>query len=358
MKKLLLLTLIVYSTDLLSQDNTPKFSNEFLAIGVGARSLGMANSVVSNTSDVTAGYWNPAALMEVNSKYQGTAMHAEYFAGIANYDYLSFTTQIDKDSRIAITGIRFAVDDIPDTRFLFDANGTLNYDNIQFFSAADYGFLLSYARRLPLFGGINVGGNIKIIRRIAGDFADSWGFGLDISAYKKIKNWQLGLVVRDVSTTFNAWSFSTEELIDVFSQTGNVIPENSTEITLPRALLGISRYFTISKIGILPAVEFDMTFDGERNTVFNGNTLSIDPHLGMELDYGRQFFLRFGVGQFQEVKDFDGSKSTTFLPSFGAGLQFSNVGIDYALTDIGDQSEGLFSHIFSLTVSFNDAQNE
>ncbi len=41
----------------------PKYSNEFLAVGVGARSLGMANAQTGITNDVTSAYWNPAGLV-------------------------------------------------------------------------------------------------------------------------------------------------------------------------------------------------------------------------------------------------------------------------------------------------------
>ena len=38
--------LVFFNQNLLAQ-STPKYSNEFLSIGVGARSFGMANSVVA-----------------------------------------------------------------------------------------------------------------------------------------------------------------------------------------------------------------------------------------------------------------------------------------------------------------------
>ena len=63
-----------------------KYSNEFLAIGVGGRSLGMSNACVATIDDVTSGYWNPAGLMGIESDLQIGLMHSEYFAGIAKYD--------------------------------------------------------------------------------------------------------------------------------------------------------------------------------------------------------------------------------------------------------------------------------
>jgi hypothetical protein len=335
-----------------AQTSAPKFSNEFLSIGVGARALAMSRTLTSSVSDVTAGYWNPAGLLNIKDKYEFSLMHAEYFAGIAKYDYAAFATPVDSLSHIGFSIIRFAVDDIPDTRFLYDANGALNYDNIQFFTAADYAFLFSYARKIPKLKGLQLGVNFKVIHRKVGDFANAWGFGLDAGAQLQLNKWQLGLMIRDVTGTFNAWSNNTELLIDVFTQTGNEIPENSIEITLPKAILGISRSFRFKeeKIGILAAIDFDFTFDGKRNVLVKSDFTSIDPHLGIELDYKKIAFLRFGAGDFQQVKRFDGSTYSTFQPNMGIGVSIKQVKVDYALTDIGDQAEGLYSNVFSITV--------
>src|SRR5450432_1926198 len=79
----------------------PKYSNEFLSIGIGARALAMSNSVVASTNDATSGYWNPAGLTNIQSNMQIAAMHSEYFAGIAKYDYGCVATPVDKSSVIA-----------------------------------------------------------------------------------------------------------------------------------------------------------------------------------------------------------------------------------------------------------------
>ncbi len=338
----------------LAQDNTPKFSNEFLAIGVNARALGMSNAQVANVNDVTSGYWNPAGLLNIKSKYQGSLMHAEYFAGIAKFDYASFATPIDSFNHIAISVIRFAIDDIPDTRFLYDANGRLNYDNIRFFSAADYAFLFSYAHRPKAIKGLRLGGNFKIINRNVGNFANAWGFGLDVGAQLSVKKWNFGLMLRDITGTFNAWAHNTELVADIFTQTGNEIPQNSVEITLPRAIIGASRLFRFNKFGLLTALDVDITFDGKRNVPIRSDFASLDPHLGLEFDYKQLIYMRFGIGQLQQVKDFDSSKSWTYQPNFGVGIKLNNIEIDYALADIGDKAESPYSHIFSIKASFED----
>ena len=124
----------------------PIYSNEFLAIGVGARAIAMSNSNVAVVDDVTSGYWNPAGLMSINSNIQASAMHSEYFAGIAQYDYAAIAAKVDTKSSMAFSFIRFGVDNIPNTTQMIDPQGNINYNNITTFSAADYGFLFSYAR--------------------------------------------------------------------------------------------------------------------------------------------------------------------------------------------------------------------
>lgn len=352
--KLTLLSLIFFivgATD--AQDKTPKYSNEFLSIGVGARGLAMSNSLTAISDDVTSGYWNPAGLLDIKEDYQFGLMHAEYFAGIAKYDYAGFATPIDSMSALGVSIIRFGVDDIPDTRFLYDASGAINYDRIRFFSAADYAFLLSYARRMNFLQGLKMGANFKVIHRVAGNFATAWGFGLDLGAQLDIKRWKIGLMVRDITGTFNAWSHNTELVLDIYTQTGNEIPENSVEITVPKATLGVGRYFPIKNFGVLASADLIFSFDGKRNTLAKSDFASFDAAIGLEVNYKELVYLRGGAGKVQEVKDFDESTYMTFQPNFGIGFNIKGAVIDYALTDIGDQSESLYSHVFSIKAGLN-----
>ena len=96
-----------------------------------------------------------------------------------------------------------------------------------------------------------------------------------------------------------------------------------------------------------------MTFDGKRNTRIRTDLISIDPKAGLEFDYKKTAFLRFGVNQIQQIRDFDRSISWTFQPNMGLGIKLSDLTIDYALTDIGDLAPGLFSHVFSIKVDFH-----
>lgn len=329
----------------------PKYSNEFLAIGVGARGLGMSGAQASLVDDATAGYWNPAGLTKVKGNIQIAAMHSEYFAGISKFDYASLAAPIDATRTIGVSVIRFATDDIIDSTDLIDKDGNIDYDRLKTFSSADYAFLFSYAQKMKL-EGLSVGGNVKVINRKVGEFATAWGFGLDAGAQYDYKKWKFGAVGKDITSTFNAWSYNTENLEEVFAQTNNEIPENGLEVTLPRLILG-SAYKTnlAKKITVMPAIDLDLTFDGKRNVPIKSDVVSIDPKFGVEFAYDDFIFLRGGVGNIQTVTNLDLSTSTSTQPNIGLGIRLKNVSIDYALTNIAGGSDALYSNVFSLKLN-------
>ena len=336
-----------------------KYSNEFLAIGVGGRAHGMAGAQTALVNDLTAAYWNPAGLTEIRAPFQIAAMHAEWFVGVAQYDYLGFGKSLNRDQRsfLSLSVIRLGIDNIPYTINLVNPDGSVNYDNVSPFSAADYALMASYARQLGN-PALALGGTVKVIRRIIGSFGGCWGFGADLGLQYRKNGWMLGLMGRDLTTTFNAWSFTlTEREKQVFLETGNELPSGGTEITRPRFILGAARQFRISeKTSLLPAVDLDLTTDGRRNTLLRTSAISADPRLGIEADYDQIVQLRLGVGNFQYVaKDFTPSeKRLTFQPNFGIGLRLGRLQLDYALTDIGNFSQVLYSHILSVRIDFKE----
>ena len=332
---------------LLAQD-APKYSNEFLAIGVGARALGMGSAYTSLVGDVTAGYWNPSGLLGVRGDLQVGAMHSEYFAGIGKYDYIGLAKPIDSASTIGFSVIRFGVDDIPNTIDLITPEGQVDYDRITTFSAADHAFLLSYARRLRI-KGLRVGGNAKVIYRRVGEFATAWGFGLDAGAQYDRGKWRLAAVARDVTGTFNAWSYTLDQrTIEVFQQTLNELPQNGTEVTVPRLVLGVAREFKIgTKFGVVAELDLENTFDGKRNTVIATDTWSSDPRIGLEVGYAGVVFVRMGVNNMQYVINIDNSETLSVQPNLGLGLKIKNVAIDYALSRIA-ATDDVFTNVFSL----------
>lgn len=343
-----------------------KYSNEFLNIGAGARGLAMGSAQVASVKDGTAGYWNPAGLTEVKDHPNFNVMHAEYFAGIGKFDYASIAVPLqNKNSTIGLSLLRFAVDDIPNTLFLVEPDGSLNYNNIQTFSSADYGLLFSYGQSLVETEDkkLSFGVNAKIIHRKVGSFATAWGFGLDAGVQWRKGNWQLGAVARDITTTFNAWSFKfSEREKEKLYLTKNDIPVKSTELTSPRIVLGGGYNFKVNeKVNLLAEANLGLTFDGKRNTLISSSAVSVDPGIGLEAGINNVFFVRAGITNFQKAladgDTLNQKKVWIYQPSLGAGVKLNNVVLDYAYTNLANQSNPLYTHVFSLRLIFAKKEN-
>ena len=354
--KFLLLGLIFLHFQSVGQISAPKYSNEFLNIGVGGRALGMGNVQVSFADDATAGYWNPAGLLRVKNKYNVALMHAELFAGIVKNDFAAFALPVDSSSALGFSVIRSGVDDIADTRRLKNHEyGYYQYDSIRFFSVADYAFLISYARKSNLIKGLQLGASAKIIYRNVGAFANAWGFGLDAGAQLQRRNWQFGLMARDITTTFNAWSHNPEEVkyTQLLTDSASALPKNSVEITLPRLVLGAARTIVLPKrFTLLLATDLDVTFDGRRNVLIRTNLISLDPKIALEVNYNRLVYVRAGLNNLQQIKDFSGSNRWVVQPNFGVGVATNGLQLDLALAKIADNTS-VSSLMVSLGYAFN-----
>lgn len=346
-----------------AQVRAPKYSNEFLNIGVGGRALAMGNVQAAFAGGATAGYWNPAGLLDLSHQKNVALMHSELFAGIVKNDYASFAMPLDTASAFGVSLIRTGVDDIADTRSLVNEYGYINYDNIRLFSVADYALLISYARKSRLLPGLRLGGSAKIIYRNVGEFANAYGFGIDAGAQLQRNNWRFGLMGRDITTTFNAWVHNPEAFRETAVITGDtLLIKSSVEITLPRLVAGVARQFTFSdKMGALLAADLDLTFDGERNVLLRSGLVSADPHLGLELQYDRLVFLRAGINNLQQTRNFDATASWRMQPNFGVGIATNGLKLDLALSRIADTTPtndfsdngSLSSVIVSLGYSFD-----
>jgi hypothetical protein len=356
LKKIQLFLLLFIAISSYSQ-TVRKYSNEFMNIGVDAAALGMANAVVASSADVNSCYWNPAGLIHLEDN-QIALMHANYFANIAKYDYAAYASPIDDRSAWGISLIRFGVDDILNTTDLIDNEGNIDYNRIKLFSTADYGFTFSYAVKLPV-PGFQYGVNAKIIRRVIGDFASSWGFGFDVGLQFEKNDWQFGLMLRDITTTYNIWNINEDaykKIADAIPGQNQEMPE-STEITLPKAQLGVAKKFIFHEdYSLLAATNMNMQFT-QTNDLISTSFVSIDPAIGLEFGYTDLAFLRAGVGNFQQVTQLDNTEKIGFQPNIGLGFKYKGIAIDYALTALGNQSTALYSNVFSLKIDLSLFRN-
>ncbi|MEO7835927.1 MAG: hypothetical protein ABIR50_11445, partial [Ginsengibacter sp.] len=97
-------------------------------------------------------------------------------------------------------------------------------------------------------------------------------------------------------------------------------------------------------------------------TVISSNAINVDPHAGLEASIKNVFFVRAGISNFQQaLADADTTnekKVWIFQPSLGAGFKINNFSIDYAFTNLANQSNPLYTHIFSLKIDFGKKENQ
>lgn len=335
-------------------DDAVIYSNEFLSIGVGARAQALGNSTVASSDDIFATYWNPAGLVAVDSSAGliAGAMHAEQFAGVTKFDFIGLSLPVATGGRrLGVSLIRQGTDDIANTLNLVEPDGTLNYDNITTFAVADYALAFSYAQPTTLLKGrVAVGGNLKVIRRVIGEFSKAWGVGVDIGLRYADGPLRGGLMLRDATSTFNSWKTELSESdLAVLQRTGNTLPDASgTEVTRPTLLPSVAYRFGVGQFGIAPEATAFITFDGRRNTLLASNTVSADLAGGIEIDFRRLVFARFGVDQFQEFRQL-GETEGVLTPRFalGLGVKVKRFALDYAYANPGSEAD-LYAHVVSL----------
>ncbi len=310
-KKNLLLSLLVLAFQLnVAQTGIAKYAGEFMAIGVGARALGMGSAQVAVVNDVTSGYWNPAGLARMNYP-QVALMHDEQFGGLVNYNYAAVAIPYGKDMSFAISAIRLSVDGIPDTRnalvdartgkVIFDINNPnarIDPDKIVEFSNTDWAFYGTFSKRQSK--NFYWGANIKVISRKIAEYS-ALGIGFDVGAlYEPMDNLYLGANLMDITTTLVAWDGGNNELIS------------------PTAKLGVAYGFNFLGGTFLPALDLDMRFENRQfASTVNVGPVSLDVRAGLEYNFRNLFMIRAG---YTDVKQF----------TLGAGVRLPKLEIDYS----------------------------
>ena len=288
-----------------------KYAGEFMAIGIGGRPLGMGGAFTGVANDVTAGYYNPAGLANVNYP-QVALMHSEQFGNLVNYDYGAVAIPFQNDMSFGLSVMRLAVDGIPDTRnalidgqtgqLINDINNNyarLNYDLITEFSNQDWAIYLTFAKRQ--WKDFYWGANFKVILRDIAEY-NATGIGFDFGAYwLPMENLTVGANLQDATTTFVAWSTGTNELIS------------------PTLKLGGAYKFTKILGGyIMPVLDVDTRFENRRYaSEFNVGPVSFDVHAGLEWNIQDIVFIR---GGYSDVKQY----------TIGAGVKLPKLNIDYS----------------------------
>ncbi len=308
MKLKITLFLLIVSLTSLQAGGFKKYAGEFLSAGVGSRALGMAGAFVAVANDVTAGYWNPAGLVDSHG-LQLQFMHAKQFISSIQYDYFGASKNLGENSSLGLSFIRWGINDIKDTRNALNGttiNEGLDYSKITSFNIADYVFYVSYAHRYT--ENLSLGANVKIIYR---DYVSETALGIGFDAglkYRLAAGLDLGLMVRDITTTMMSWS------------------TNEKEFVAPSFRPGMTYRFDFESIDLYlqPSVDLGILLESRNKSAQLGlGLLSVDSYWGMEVGFNDLIFLRLG---YDDLSRFNA----------GLGLAIQKIGVDYSYTNFDE----------------------
>ena len=277
-----------------------KYAGEFLTHGVGARALGMGSAFVAVADDVTAGYWNPAGIADVDAR-SVQLMHSETFGDVVNYDTGAYVHPMAADAAIAVTVVRLAVDDIPFTGDFIVDEERIYYDEslIRWESDSEMAALVTYARRPS--ERLRLGGNLKLIRKSIGNYS-CYGLGFDLGAkYDVTRSTTLGINVQDATTTFLVWDTKERERI------------------MPTVKVGVAYSTPVASMNgvVTAAADADVRFENRLLAdEYHLGSITADTHYGVEFVYKDMVAVRGGLAMGQLTA--------------GAGLDLAGFTVDYA----------------------------
>jgi len=352
----ILFTAILFfiSFDIAASQNFVRVSygNDFLSVGSGARALGMGGTHVAMANDVTAGFWNPAGLTRIQG-LEVSYMHSERFGGIVGYDYGAVAFRVPNDGGfMSVSFFRQGVDGIKNTLNAWDRERNRPRENAQDFitefSAADVAFFVSYANVIS--DNLSWGASAKVLNSRLGPFANAWGYSIDVGALYTRGDYTFGVNLMDITTMTKFWSVNAGRLTALEEDFGDEIPVGQNEIILPTIKLGVARSFDLGDFTLVAGLDTDLRFENRRTYYINVGSMSIEPHVGVELGYKNLLFLRTGLTEF--ATDRSGSIYTS--PTLGAGIRLGAFDLDYGFSSFAGVSSDLgFTHRISMKFTFD-----
>ena len=297
-----------------------------MALGGGARAMGMGGTFAAVASDASTVFWNPAGLSGIEGR-QALLMHSERFGQLVNYNfgaYMQPTTLLpaDREAAFGFALIHLGVDDISVTNqlsfsdlngngvfepeqgeFLTDKNGNRFTDYANLPQESDNSFALLNTFAINTAYG-RVGGTLKLIYSDAIAGESSTGIGIDLGYLYRglfVDDLDVGVKLQDATGTYLSWSTGTNEFI------------------IPMVKLGTAYRIDAPKLNgsLLLAFDVDVFFDDRKSaSQYWVESTGADLHVGAEANFRDKAMVRGGI---------DAGNATA-----GAGIRVGFLGFDYA----------------------------
>jgi hypothetical protein len=327
------------------------FGDDVLAVGAGARALGMGSAYSAISNDVTAAYWNPASLVRLSKSREIAYMHSERFGGAVAYDYAAYAqtlSHLSKPTAVAISLFRQGVDGIKNTTNAWDVARNLPKPNPEqyftSFSASDLAMLISFAQEQN--NRLSLGGNVKVLYSRLGPFANGLGYSLDLSAFYRASFADLALQVQNVTGLLKFWQINAAEF-GAFTDSGDEIPTGENEWVRPSIRFGMAKHFlqTNPTWDLLMSFDSQFRFENRETFYLNLGPMSIEPNFGVELGYQSLLFARFGLTDLTT----NWTAPVAVSPTIGAGIRLGKIQIDYAFASFAGPTVDLgYTHRISV----------
>lgn len=268
----------------------------FLKNGYGARASAMSNTFTAVANDVSAIFYNPAGLSS-NTKLQFMGMYSNLYGNMSGVNYGNFGVSKGFNAGTFGLGVIYSkISDIPYVTSITGPDGSSFSDN-------ETAFYLSYSRAVT--ENVRVGANLKLISHTLAE-ASATGFGIDLGVLAKLNDqFSAGLVLQDAVAP--------------------KITLASRSDTYPGKLkLGVA-YKIIPALTVSPEINY--TYD--KSVQFTG---------GAEWDVYKNIVTLRG-----------GYNTVSTSPSFGVGINYMDVHLDYSYNvnkDLGGVNK--FGFVISL----------
>ena len=337
-KQMIIFFIILFSSLPSAQTYWVKYGWQVFESAGDARSQSLGSALATDGGTAISSLFNPASI-NINTKHNLHYTHQSRLGGMISSDLFGIPLKnfkrplsliimhegIDKipDTRDML--LDFGLDGVPGTGDIGEGNGLidegerLDKEKLSFFSQKQTGFHLSTSWDKGIF---SYGIAIKSLFHNLSEYSSA-GMGLDIGLISSLwSDGKVGFLIRDATTSWQVWNNGTVERFK------------------PILIVGFSHqhYFEKPKIQLIGSADFKWDTNGSDNLIKTFNTSNTYTMIGLNIKYNERIELRLGKNQINAT-------------TFGVGLSWSDISIDYAFVNEPINSGLGSTHLISLSMN-------